>query len=280
MWSEFTITRLGEDHFYIISAAIAATHDIDLLRQGLSADSPITVVDRSAEFGSLIIVGPRSREVLAQVTDTDLSNSGFPWLTAREITTVTGKMLAMRVNYVGELGWELHAPVDQMQALYDAVWRAGQAFGIRDFGLYAMDSLRVDKCYRGWKSDLESGYTPLEASLDRFVDAKKPSFVGREALLAEIARGPAQRFVPMTFDEDGDAEAPYCAQVFHGAENVGLTTSGVWSHTLKQSVVLAYVRADLAQPGTKLEVDVLGRRRVATVRQEPLYDPTNQRLRA
>ena len=280
VWSEFTITRLGEDHFYIISAAIAATHDMDLLRQGLPSDSPITVVDRSAELGSLIIVGPRAREVLAQVTDTDLSNTGFPWLTAREITAVTGRMFAMRVNYVGELGWELHAPIDQMQALYDAVWRAGQAFGIRDFGLYAMDSLRVDKCYRGWKSDLESGYTPLEASLDRFVDARKPAFVGRDALLAEIARGPAQRFVPLTFDEPGDAEAPYCAQVFHGADNVGLTTSGVWSHTLKQSVALAYVRADLAQPGTKLEVDVLGRRRVATVRQEPLYDPTNQRLRA
>ena len=280
VWSEFTITRLAEDHFYIISAAIAATHDMDLLRQGLPDDSPITVVDRSAELGSLIIVGPRAREVLAQVTDTDLSNTGFPWLTAREITAVTGRMFAMRVNYVGELGWELHAPVDQMQALYDAVWRAGQAFGIRDFGLYAMDSLRVDKCYRGWKSDLESGYTPLEASLDRFVDAKKPSFVGREALLAEIARGPAQRFVPLTFDEDGDAEAAYCAQVFQGDTNIGLTTSGVWSHTLKKSVALAYVRADQAAPGTKLQVNVLGRLRAATVQQEPLYDPANTRLRA
>ncbi len=280
VWSEFTITRLGEDHFYIISAAIAATHDMDLLRQGLPTDSPITVVDRSAELGSLIIVGPRAREVLAQVTDTDLSNTGFPWLTAREITAVTGRMFAMRVNYVGELGWELHAPVDQMQALYDAVWRAGQAFGIRDFGLYAMDSLRVDKCYRGWKSDLESGYTPLEASLDRFVDAKKPSFVGREALLAEIARGPAQRFVPLTFDEDGDAEAAYCAQVFQGDTNIGLTTSGVWSHTLKKSVALAYVRADQAAPGTKLQVNVLGQLRAATVQQEPLYDPANTRLRA
>ena len=280
LWSEFTITRLGEDHFYIISAAIAATHDMDLLRQGLAVDSPITVVDRSAELGSLIIAGPRAREVLAQVTDTDLSNTGFPWLTAREISAVTGKLFAMRVNYVGELGWELHAPVDQMLALYQAVWRAGQPFGMRDFGLYAMDSLRVDKCYRGWKSDLESGYSPLEASLDRFVDARKPSFVGRDAVLAELARGPAQRFVPLTFDDDGDAEAPYCAQVFHGADNVGLTTSGVWSHTLKQSVALAYVRADLAQPGTKLAVDVLGQRRLATVRQEPLYDPANLRLRA
>ena len=143
-----------------------------------------------------------------------------------------------------------------------------------------MDSLRVDKCYRGWKSDLESGYTPFEASLDRFVDLKKPNFIGRDAVLTEPQRGVAQRFVPLVFDDDGDAEAPYCAQVFQGSSNVGLTTSGVWSHTLRKSVALAYVRADLAVPGRKLEVNVLGQRRMATVQREPLYDPTNQRLRA
>jgi dimethylglycine dehydrogenase len=279
--SEFTITRLAEDHFYIISAAIAATHDMDVLRQSLPDNSPIQVQDVSAQFGSLIVAGPRAREVLNQVTHDDLSNAGFPWLSAREITTVTGKMLAMRVNYVGELGWELHAPVDQIPALYHAIWRAGQAFGIRDFGLYAMDSLRVDKCYRGWKSDLESGYTPLEASLDRFVDVTKTvDFIGKAALIQEHQRGAAQRFVPLVLDEASDAEAPYCAQVFQGNTNVGLTTSGVWSHTLQKSVALAYVRADLAAPGTKLQVEILGQMRSATVQQEPLYDPSNLRLRA
>ena len=279
--SEFTITRLAEDHFYIISAAIAATHDMDVLRQSLPDNSPVQVTDISAQLGTLIVAGPHARDVLSQVTKDDLSNAGFPWLTAREITTVTGKMLAMRVNYVGELGWELHAPVDQISALYAAIWKAGKAFDIRDFGLYAMDSLRVDKCYRGWKSDLESGYTPLEASLDRFVDVKKTvDFVGKAALLAEHQRGAAQRFVPLIFDENGDAEAPYCAQVFQNGTNVGLTTSGVWSHTLQKNVALAYVRADLATPGTKVHVEILGHMRSATVQQEPLYDPTNLRLRA
>ena len=280
LWSEFTITRLGEDHFYIISAAIAATHDMDLLRQGLPADSAITVKDVTADFGTLIIAGPRARDVLGQVTQADLSNAGFPWLTAQYIETVSGRCLAMRVNYVGELGWELHAPVAQLPSLYAAIWAAGAAYDIRDFGLYAMDSLRVDKCYRGWKSDLESGYTPLEASLDRFVDVTKPDFVGKAALAAEHARGAAQRFVPLIFDDDGDAEAPYCAQVFDGETNVGLTTSGVWSHTLNKSVALAYVKADKATPGTKLQVNVLGPMRSATVHAEPLYDPKNQRLRA
>jgi dimethylglycine dehydrogenase len=280
LWSEFTVTRLGEDHFYIISAAIAATHDMDLLRQGLDANSPITVTDVSAEFGTLIVAGPRARDVLSQVTKADLSNAGFPWLTAQYIETVTGRTLAMRVNYVGELGWELHAPVAQLPALYAAIWAVGAAYDIRDFGLYAMDSLRVDKCYRGWKSDLESGYTPLEASLDRFVDVHKADYVGKAALVAEHARGAAQRFVPLVFDDDGDAESPYCAQVFDGSTNVGLTTSGVWSHTLKKSVSLAYVRADKATPGTKLQVEVLGTMRSATVHAEPLYDPKNEKLRA
>ena len=280
LWSEFTVTRLGEDHFYIISAAIAATHDMDLLRQGLDANSPVTVTDVSAEFGTLIVAGPRARDVLSQVTKADLSNAAFPWLTAQYIETVTGRTLAMRVNYVGELGWELHAPVAQLPALYAAIWAAGTAYDIRDFGLYAMDSLRVDKCYRGWKSDLESGYTPLEASLDRFVDVNKADYIGKAALVAEHARGAAQRFVPLIFDEDGDAESPYCAQVFDGGTNVGLTTSGVWSHTLKKSVSLAYVRADKATPGTKLQVEVLGHMRSATVHAEPLYDPKNEKLRA
>jgi dimethylglycine dehydrogenase len=193
---------------------------------------------------------------------------------------VAGNAFAMRVNYVGELGWELHAPVAQMKTLYDAVWKAGEAHGIRDFGLYAMDSLRVDKCYRGWKSDLESGYTPFDASLDRFVDLNKPDFVGRDAVAKEKQNGSVWRFVPLIFDVDGDAEPGYCAQVFKDGANVGLTTSGVWSHTLRKSVALAYVQTALATPGTRLEVEVFGEMKTATVHAEPLYDPKNERMRA
>ena len=278
--SEFTITRLGAERFCIISAAIAATHDRDLLTRSLPIDSPVKLRDLSADLGSLVVAGPRARELLTKITRADLSNAAFPWLSAREIDTVAGPMLAMRVNYVGELGWELHPPVAQMPALYAALWQAGQAFGLCDFGLYAMDSLRVDKCYRGWKSDLESGYSPLEASLGRFVDLDKTSFTGRDALLAERDRPATQRFVALLFDSEGDAEAPYCSLVFQGDDTIGLTTSGVWSHTLKRSVALAYVRADLALAGTRLAVDVLGQRCAVRVQREPLYDPANQRLRS
>ena len=157
----------------------------------------------------------------------------------------------MRVNYVGELGWELHLPMEQLLPAYEAVMAAGATRGIRDVGIYAIESMRLDKCYRSWKQDLETGFSAFEASLDRFVDLAKPDFVGKAALLAERERGVRQRLVPLTLDEPGEADAPFCAPVHAGGERVGLATSGFWSFTLERSVALAYVRADLARPAAR-----------------------------
>jgi dimethylglycine dehydrogenase len=145
--------------------------------------------------------------------------------------------------------------------------------------MYAMDSLRIDKGYRGWKSDLETGYSPLESSLERFVDFTKREFVGKDALLAQKARGVARRLVPLTLDEAGDADPPYCSSVFSGENRVGLVTSGVWSHTLGRAVLLAYVESAFAIEGKRLQVDVLGQRCPATVGREPLFDRENLRPR-
>jgi dimethylglycine dehydrogenase len=278
--SEFTLTRLGPQTFYAISAANAEHHDDDILRRSLPNDGTVSVEGHSQRLGTLVLAGPRSRAVLSQITDADLSNEAFPWLTAKYLEIGGRKVLAMRVNYVGELGWELHVPIEDQRAVYRAVVAAGRAHGLRHFGMYAMDSLRIDKCYRGWKSDLESGYSPFEASLDRFVDLGKREFPGKNALLAERARGVGRRLVPLTLDEPGDADAPYCSSVFAGDESVGVATSGVWSHTLNRSVVLAYVKSAFTAVGTQLTVDVFGERRAATVGCEPLFDPENARLRA
>ncbi len=278
--SEFTVTRIAEDRFYLVGAASAEWHDLDVLEDALPGDGSVSIRNVTADFGSLVVVGPRSREVLAQVTSSPLDNASFPWLSMREIDTAVGGVRALRVNYVGELGWELHAANDQLVALYDAVWAAGEAHGIRDFGIYAVDSLRLDKGYRGWKADLEIGFSPFDASLDRFVDLTKPAFVGREALLAEHEAGPAWRFVGMTLDDDGDADAPFCSSVFSGDERVGIVTSGGWSFTLARSVALAYVRPGFAAAGTRLEIEIFGERRAATVGAEPLFDPQNERLRS
>ncbi|MEM7042169.1 MAG: FAD-dependent oxidoreductase [Pseudomonadota bacterium] len=278
--SEFTITRLAENRFYLISAAAGEWHDEDWLRKHLPDDGSVQLGPRHGRRGTLVLAGPKSRDVLAAVTEADLSNEAFPWLTAQRIEIGMAEILAMRVNYVGELGWELHIPAEHMIPIYDALWQAGEPHGIRDFGMYAMESLRLDKCYRGWKSDLGSEYSPLKSSLDRFIDLGKESFVGKDALIKEKEAGVAERLVPLTLDQPGVADAPFCSPIRQNGEIVGLVTSGGWSYTLEKSIVLAYVRTDLATPGTALDVDILGERCPATVGQEPLYDHNNSRLRA
>ena len=278
--SEYTITRFGENRFYLISAAAGEWHDEDWLRQRLPDDGSVTLNCRHGRRGTLVLAGPRSRDVLSRVTDADLSNEAFPWLTAQRIEIGTAKMLALRVNYVGELGWELHVNAEDMVATYEALWQAGEPHGIRDFGMYAMESLRLDKGYRGWKSDLGTEYTAFMSSLDRFIDMEKDAFPGREALLAEQERGPKERFVPLTLNEPGVADAPFCSPIRSNGEIVGLVTSGGWSYTLEKSIALGYVRTDLATPGAVLDIDILGERCPATIGQEPLYDHDNSRLRA
>jgi len=277
--SEVTITRLAPDKFYLLSAAAAEWHDIDWLERHRPKDASVRIDNLSARLGTLILAGPKAREVLTQVTEADLSNTAFPWLSAREIEIGYARALALRINYVGELGWELHLPMEQLAPVYDMLCEAGQTHGMRDFGMYAMDSLRIEKGYRGWKTDMTHEYTPLMASLDRFVDLAKPAFRGRDALIREHNSGPKERLVPLVLDEAGDADAPSCAPVWQDEQIVGLVTSGAYGHTLKKSIALAYVRTDLAKPGTALDIEIFGERRTAKVGTEPLYDPTNMRLR-
>ena len=279
--TEMTISHLEPGRFWLMTTAVGERHDEDWLRDHLPAEpGAVQIANRSTEFGTLVIVGPRSREVLAALTRSPLDNTAFPWLAVRSIEVAGIAVIAMRVNYVGELGWELHVPMADVGRVYTAVWEAGTGFGIADFGLYAMDSLRLEKGYRGWKGDLTRDYTPYTASLERFVVLDKPGgFIGQAALQREAAAGPRERFVPLIVDA-GDADAAAVSIVFHGDTVVGLVTSGGFGYRIKRSIALAYVRTDLAQPGTELQVEILGERRRAVVGTEPLYDPDNLRLRA
>jgi dimethylglycine dehydrogenase len=279
--SEMTVSQLAEERFWLISAAAGERHDEHWLTSHLSQRfGRVTVANLTPRFGTLILVGPRSRELLARVTDADLSNDAFPWLAVRTIPIAYTEALAMRVNYVGELGWELHVPIEHLLAVHELLVEAGRTFGLAHFGLYAMDSLRLEKCYRSWKADLTTEYTPLMASLGRFVRLdKEADFIGREALRREAAAGPNERFVPLLV-EAGDADAAAVSIVYRGEERVGLVTSGGYGYRLNRSIALAYVRADLTAPGSELEVEILGERRPALVGREPLYDPHNLRLRS
>ena len=278
--TEMTITAFEPDRYWLISAAAGERHDEHWLRSHLpSGDDQVRIENQSTRYGTLIVVGPKSRELLSRLTSADLGNEAFSWLSMRTIDIGYTQAIALRVNYVGELGWELHLPVEQLLSVYGLIWEAGERFGINDYGLYAMDSLRLEKCYRAWKGDLTTEYTPFMASLDRFVKLDKAGgFIGQEALRREAVSGPRERFVPLIVAAE-DADAPAVSIVYHGDKTVGLVTSGGYGYRLKQSIALAYERTDLAAEGTELEVEILGTRRRAVVGREPLYDPQNLLLR-
>ncbi len=276
---EATITRLGEERYYIASAATAELRDQDMLTQRLRADDDVTITNITADRGVIVLSGPKARDVLAQATDADLTTPAFPWMTAQEIDVAGVPVRALRVSYVGELGWELHAPMESLPTLYEALWSAGEAHGIADFGLYAMNSLRMEKAYRGWGSELTNELTPYEAGLDRFVSTKK-AYIGSPALAAKRDSGDLlYKLVYLDVDVE-DADVRGNEPVYANGDIVGVTTSGAYGHAVGKSLAFAYVPPDMIAPGTGFEIDILGSRRAATIIDEPAYDPDNTRLRA
>ena len=225
-----------------------------------------------------MLVGPRARDVLAQLIDADLSNAAFPWLSGQHIQIGMAPVRALRINFVGELGWELHHPIEYQRALFDALVDAGAEFGIGMCGMRAMDSLRIEKSYRMWGQDLMTEYTAFEASFDRFVNLNKPDFIGRDALLRQQERGVLRRFVTIEVDA-GDAYALGNEPIYHDGHMVGRLTAGAYGHCLEKSLGLGYIASAHAAPGTAVEIEILGDRRPAAVVPESPWDPDNRRLR-
>jgi dimethylglycine dehydrogenase len=276
---DVTVTRLGPDRFLVVSAAAAQLHDLDWIRSHVRDGERVVVDDVTNRWGVLILVGPRAREVLAPLTDADLSSAAFPWLSAREIAVGYVPVRALRVNFVGELGWELHHPVEYQLGLHDTLMAAGAELGIAHVGLRAMDSLRLEKGYRLWGADLNTEVTPLEAGLERFVALDKGEFVGRAGLCAQQRAGVRKRLVTLDVAA-ADADPIGNEAVFAGDRVVGITTSGGYAHCLGRSLAVAYLDASAATPGTFLAVEILGDRRPARVVADPLFDPENRRPRA
>jgi dimethylglycine dehydrogenase len=270
--TEFSCVRLDEDSFVLITAATAQWHDGELLRR--SVPEGLSINETTTERDALLVAGPESRNVLSGITDADLS---MGWLTHQHCTVAGRKAFLIRVSFTGELGWEVHAANEDIPAIYDAILEAGA----KPFGMYALNSLRIEKGYRAWKGDISTDYTMLEGGYERFVKFDKPQdFTGKAALLAEKQQGRKKGFVTLKVDA-GEADAPYMSTVWHGDEVVGETTSGAWGYRVNASVALGVVRADLAVPGTELEVDIYGQRCKAVVQDDaPMWDPENERIRA
>jgi dimethylglycine dehydrogenase len=277
--SEFTVTRLDSDRYYLLSAAVAEVRDFDLLNQGKREEENVTITNVTDDYGVLIVVGPSSRDLLEKITSAELGNDHFPWLTGKEFVLASVTMRALRINYVGELGWELHMPVARLESVYDAVWSAGEAFGIADFGSYAVNGLRMEKAYAGWGVELTNEITLIEAGMERFVKLDKGEFVGRRALLAHKQEGILTRLVYIEVMA-GDADVRGGEPLFAGDKVIGVTTSGGYGHTVKKSLAFAFVDPEFAKPGSTFDVEILGERRRATVLAEPVYDPKNLRLKS
>ncbi|MCP4359862.1 MAG: FAD-dependent oxidoreductase [Chloroflexi bacterium] len=279
MQNEFTITRLADDHFYLLSGASAELRDFDLLNHAKLDSEDVTISNVTEEYSILVVAGPHSRELLSKITDADLSNNNFRWLTGKWVEMAGVRLRALRVNYVGELGWELHAPVAQLEALYDAIWSTGIEFGIADFGAYAVNSLRMEKAYCGWGSDMTNEMTMIETDMERFVKFDKGDFIGREMLLRHKEEQLTTKLVYVEVAAK-DADVYGGEPVFHGNKVIGVTTSGAYGHTVNKSLAFAYVDPEFAVPNTTFNIEILGHNYQAKVLAEPAYDPKNKRLRS
>jgi dimethylglycine dehydrogenase len=277
--SEMTITRLGPERYYILSAAAAQLYDMDQLRWRLEPGEAVEIADLTDAYGVLVLAGPRARDLLATATSADLSNAAFRWLTGREIEAagVPG-VRALRVNYVGELGWELHVPMERMPALFDALMRAGKPHGLRLFGTYAMNSLRMEKAYRAWGGELTNEITMIEGDMERFLDLGK-DFVGKAATLRSKRVGPRSKLVYLAIDA-ADSDCLGNEPVYAEDRLVGVTTGGAYGHAVKQSLAFAYVEPALARAGQDFEIEMQGDRRAARIIPQPAWDPRNERLKA
>ncbi len=276
--SEFTVTRLNEDCFYLVSAPTARRRDYDLLVARSPRDDSAIIRDVTEQRGVLALAGPKSREILASLTDADLSNDGFPWLSARDIIVAGIRVYALRVSYVGELGWELHHQIEDQAALYDALLKAGVPHELKPCGMFALNSLRLEKGYRAWGQDLTIEKTPLEAGLHPFVKSEGRGFFGKRAMLERNAKVTGWRMVLLALSGDG-VDAFGLHPVMLNGKMVGTTSSGGYGHRVGMSLAFAYIQRNVPMDA-ELSVNLMARNVSAHVLERVPYDPTNARMRA
>ncbi len=273
--TEMSVARLAEDEILLITAATAQGHDREWLQRHLEAG--LSLSEHTAEWSTQILTGPKSREILAAVSDADLAKG---WLTFQTAHVGGAEVFLMRVSFAGELGWEIHSRVADTAVVYEAVMAAGKPLGLRPFGMFALNSLRVEKGYRAWKGDLSTDYTVLQGGLERFVDWAKPDFRGKAALAAEKQAGVKKQFATLIVDSP-TFDPPYMSTIWQDGVIVGETTSGYFGHRVGKCIALGMLRADLCVPGTVLSVEIFGQQCRAEVQADaPLWDAKNERIRA
>ncbi len=278
---DFTVTRVDADRYMIVTGTAFGTHDIIWLRLNAPTDGSVYINDITSSRTCFGLWGPRARDILQKVTASrdDVSNAAFPYMTARQITIGNIPTLALRVTYVGELGWEFYAPTEYGEQLWDTLWGAGQEFGLVAAGYKAIDSLRLEKGYRYWSADITPDYTPFEAGLGFAVALNKPAdFIGKQALIEAKAKGLTQKLCCMTL-ADPTVITFGSEPIRHDGEVVGWVTSGGYGYTVGKSIAYGYLPIELAKRGTKLTIESFGVEIDAMVEKEPLYDQKGEKIK-
>jgi len=277
---DFTVTRLGEDRFFIVTGTAFGNHDLGWIRRHAPDDGSVTVSDVTSSRACIGIWGPMAREIVQSTTTDDMGNDAFPYLTAAQITVEHVPVTALRVTYVGELGWELYCPMEYGAQLWDTLWAAGRPHGMRPGGYRAIDSLRLEKGYRVWSSDITPEETPYEAGLGFAVRLKKDGgFIGRDALVAANPAGPRKRLACLVID-DPRSVALGNEPVRVDGEIVGRVTSGGYGFAVERSIAYAYLPPALAEVGQAADVEIFGEWVGCVVSAEPLFDPDGSRIKA
>ncbi len=276
--TDMTITRIKEGQYFCVTASLGKRHDQHLLILNLPEDGSVQMNDLTYKLGCFVIAGPQSRNLLTKISHGDITNEAMPFVTSKEIFVGRVKCRVNRMNYVGELGYEIFHPIESQIAVFQTLMEAGAEFELKMFGMHAMDSMRLEKGYMAWKSEMNVHHSPLETNLAWAVKWDK-DFIGKAALEKIKAEGVKQQLVCMVVDAE-DSDPWGYNPIFNGQEQVGMTSSGGYGHRVEKSIAFGYVPPDLTAPGTQLTVEILGDQRPAEVVAMPLYDPTNEKMKA
>lgn len=275
--TEQSITRINDKLFYLIGPIASEYRDQHWMET--NADGYDVVINNCTDdLGAVLLTGPRSRDILAQLTDDDLSNKAFPWLSCKNITLDSASVRAMRVSYAGELGFELHMPVYQLLSIYQSLFRVGARMGLCDFGGYAFNSLRMEKMYRAWGSEFTEEISGVEAGMARFIDTSR-DFIGLESIKQRQTDGGNIQLAYLVFDDEIASECYGNEAVYQGDALVGLTTGGAYGHRVGKSLAFAYITPSLVAQGVELEVLTTAGLRRCHVEMDAVYDPANEKLR-
>ena len=277
--AEFTVYKNAAEQFYLVSAGAYERHDYDYLLKQMPQNGSVSLQIITTQYGVLVVAGPNSRDLLQNLSDTSFATADFPWLSGQFVNIGSAQAHALRVNFVGELGWELHHPIEMQNYIFDLLMAAGEEYGLKPFGIRAMDSMRLEKSYRLIPRELSIEYSAFESGLDRFIRLEKNEFIGLTAL-RERQNSPAWRFVTLEVHGVSDADARGSEPIFRNGELIGRATSGGYGWRLGKSLALAMIKPDLAELGSDVEISILGTPHKATIIPETPFDPDNQRLRA